>query len=68
MKKYFVYIASALLGLAALVSCNKETAFPENSAEPATTPQDDLVTISIRANVENPVTRVSAADEGASIT
>jgi hypothetical protein len=54
--------------LAALVSCNKETAFPENSAEPATTPQDDLVTISIRANVENPVTRVSAADEGASIT
>ena len=68
MKKYFVYIASALLGLAALVSCNKETAFPENPAEPATAPQDGLVTISIRADVENPVTRVSAADEGASIT
>ena len=68
MKKYFVYIASALLGLAAVVSCNKETAFPENPAVPATTPQDGLVTISVRADVENPVTRVSAADEGASIT
>ena len=68
MKKYFVYIASALLGLAAVVSCNKETAFPENPAEPATTPQDGLVTISVRADVENPVTRVSAAEEGTSIT
>ncbi len=68
MKKYFVYIASALLGLAAIVSCNKETAFPENPAEPAVAPEDGLVTINFRADVENPVTRVSAADEGTSIT
>lgn len=60
MKSKYILIASALFGLVAATSCSKEPATPESPMDPVVSTEDGLVTFTFKADVEEPITRVSA--------
>ena len=60
MKSKYILIASALFGLVAATSCSKEPTTPESPVDPVVSTEDGLVTFTFKADVEEPITRVSA--------